>query len=163
MNDKLNKNFWVNFEKEGTIIEINKPNYDEVVDKHFVKSLRTELELTQRVFGDVLGVTKKTIEKWEQGANPIRGTSARLIYLINKDHNLANELYQVNIVEQLATEDDDYFIMKKITPLISEKNDFLLKISPVENEFEKQLEGYGFQIEGGVPCQENLNYPHLYS
>lgn len=44
----------------------------------FLKQLRKKLGLSQRVFARVLGVSEKTIEKWEQGKNPIKGAASRL-------------------------------------------------------------------------------------
>lgn len=55
------------------------------VTGEFLKELRHRLEITQLQMAQYLGVSKKAIEKWEQGANPIMGTAARLIYLIHQD------------------------------------------------------------------------------
>ena len=55
------------------------------IDGLFLKELRNKLELTQVQMANYLGVSKKTIEKWEQGVNPIIGAAARLIYLISKE------------------------------------------------------------------------------
>ena len=47
--------------------EITYTNVDEIVDKEFVKKLREKFDMTQLVFATVLGISKKTVEKWEQG------------------------------------------------------------------------------------------------
>ena len=49
------------------------------VDRAFVKAFRKEHGLTQSALANILGVTKKTIEKWEQGKNNIGGSSAVLL------------------------------------------------------------------------------------
>lgn len=79
-------------------------NVEGEVNKDFVKELRKKLNMSQSVFASVLGVTNKTIEKWEQGKNPIKGCSARLLYLIHKNNELINELYQVKQINQQKAE-----------------------------------------------------------
>ena len=69
------------------------------VNGEFVKKLRKKLNMTQNVFASVLGVTKKTIEKWEQGANPVKGCAARLLFLINKDTTIMKELYNFEHIQ----------------------------------------------------------------
>ena len=71
---------------------------DNIVDKNYIKSLRETLDMSQVVFADLLGVSKKTIEKWEQGANPIKGCSSRLLYLLYNDTSLINKFYSVKII-----------------------------------------------------------------
>lgn len=69
------------------------------VDKFFVKQFRVKNHLTQIALANILGVTKKTIEKWEQGANNINGSSAVLLKLLNDNPELLSQLYAVKIVE----------------------------------------------------------------
>lgn len=69
------------------------------VNGEFVKKLRKKLNMSQNIFASVLGVTKKTIEKWEQGVNPVKGCSARLLYLIDIDHSLINQMYSFEFVK----------------------------------------------------------------
>ena len=161
MSDKLNKNFWVDFEKSGTIINIEKPNYNKIVNNSFVRNLRLELNLTQKVFSDVLGVSKKTIEKWEQGANPVKGTSARLLYIIDGNHELVNDLYKVNIVENISLDDNNFHTITQVTQLISKVNNSLYKVSTENDNYSKQYETNNYIIEGGIPCQQNSSYQHL--
>lgn len=77
--------------------EITYTNVDEIVDKEFVKKLREKFDMTQLVFATVLGISKKTVEKWEQGKNPIQGTAARLLYLLDKRPELLCELYSFKV------------------------------------------------------------------
>ena len=65
------------------------------IDKDFVKELRLSLNMSQSLFASYLGVTKKAIEKWEQGVNKIRGTAKVLLYLINDDPNILSKIAKV--------------------------------------------------------------------
>ena len=46
-----------------------------------VKSIRRELGVSQPVFAKCLGVSKKTVEKWESGDNIPSGPASRLLDL----------------------------------------------------------------------------------
>lgn len=65
------------------------------VDKEFVKEFRQNHHLTQLALANILGVKKKTIEKWEQGVNKVGGSSAVLLKLINDNPDLLRQLYSV--------------------------------------------------------------------
>lgn len=64
------------------------------INKDYVRNLRIKLKLTQKVFASILGVSKKTIEKWEQGRNPVVGPAARLLYLIDTNPEIIKIIYQ---------------------------------------------------------------------
>jgi putative transcriptional regulator len=83
------------FERAKTF-EIKYLDIDKLVDNRFVKNLRKKLNMTQLVFASVIGVTKKTVEKWEQGKNPVKGAAARFLYLLDLKPELINEFYVVN-------------------------------------------------------------------
>ncbi len=78
-------------------VEITLP--DLTIDKNFVKQFRVKNNMTQATLANILGVTKKTIEKWEQGKNNIGGSSVVLLKLLNDNPELINNLYKVNICE----------------------------------------------------------------
>lgn len=65
-----------------------------ITDSAFTKQLREKLGLSQKLFARVLGLSEKTIEKWEQGKNPIKGTASRLLYLLNRHPWLVKEIYK---------------------------------------------------------------------
>lgn len=67
------------------------------VDRAFVKAFRKEHGLTQSALANILGVTKKTIEKWEQGKNNIGGSSAVLLKLLHDNPELIGQLYSVKV------------------------------------------------------------------
>ena len=66
-----------------------------VIDKNFLKQLRTSLNMSQSLFASYLGVTKKAVEKWEQGINKIKGPVKVLLYLINDDPNILSKIVRV--------------------------------------------------------------------
>ena len=70
----------------------------ENVDKAYVKTFRKEHGLTQVALANILGVTKKAIEKWEQGASNVGGSSAVLLKLLNENPGLIDQLYSVKKV-----------------------------------------------------------------
>ena len=72
--------------------ELGKVDFEQIVNGNYVKDLRSKLEMSQIVFSKMLGVSKKTVEKWEQGTNRIKGPSSRLLYLIEKDESLCELL-----------------------------------------------------------------------
>ena len=67
------------------------------IDNEFVKKFRKDRNLTQVALANIMGVTKKTIEKWEQGKNNINGSSAVLFKLLNDNPELLGQLYSVKI------------------------------------------------------------------
>lgn len=68
---------------------------DAHVDRLFVKSFRERNSLTQVALANILGVSKKTIEKWEQGTNKVGGSSAVLLKLLSDNPELIGQLYSV--------------------------------------------------------------------
>lgn len=52
------------------------------IDLYTVKKLRKELEATQKTFGDVLGVSTRTVEAWEVGRSISNGSATRLMQLM---------------------------------------------------------------------------------
>lgn len=71
--------------RKTTTIEIAPlPRYN----ARMVKALRLELGLSQSIFADVLGVSRKTVEAWESGRNAPSGVACRLLEIIRKDRGL---------------------------------------------------------------------------
>lgn len=63
-------------------------HYSEIVTPEFLKSLRSKLNLSQKQLSVELGVSLQTVKKWEQGVNPILGTSAILLYILSDDSKI---------------------------------------------------------------------------
>lgn len=80
--------------------------YEPVIDNDFVKQFRNKYHLTQVALANILGVKKKTVEKWEQGVNRISGSSAILLHLFDSNPELLEQRYHVEIIvpEKTKTE-----------------------------------------------------------
>ena len=50
-----------------------------------IKSIRTELGMTQVLFAGLMGVSPKTVEAWEAGRNHPEGAACRLLSLTKAD------------------------------------------------------------------------------
>ncbi|MCH4207898.1 MAG: hypothetical protein LKF79_07440 [Solobacterium sp.] len=84
--------------KKRPTVSLYIPNTEEIVNSKMVKKLRNKVfHMSQSSFAIALGVSKKTIEKWERGGkdNRINSSSKKLLYLLDKDHSLMDSLYQV--------------------------------------------------------------------
>ena len=57
-----------------------------------VAGVRTSLNMTQKNFANMLGVSPRTVESWECGHSTPTPTAKKLIYLIQTDHSIATRL-----------------------------------------------------------------------
>ncbi len=57
-----------------------------------VSDVRTSLNMTQKTFAQMLGVSRRTVESWECGRTTPTPTAKKLIYLIQEDSSLADKL-----------------------------------------------------------------------
>ncbi|MBE7049403.1 MAG: helix-turn-helix domain-containing protein [Ruminococcaceae bacterium] len=107
----------INIDKllESKRIEVKIPNIK--IDKYYVKQFRINNKLTQIALANILGVTKKTIEKWEQGTNNINGSSAVLLRLLNDNPDLLSQLYSVKVVKGKDDENEYQTIESKVITL----------------------------------------------
>jgi putative transcriptional regulator len=62
-----------------------------------VKIIRNDLNMSQFVFANVLGVSKKTIEAWESGINKPSGCAKRMLQIISKDKNVVDNIVQMDL------------------------------------------------------------------
>ena len=60
-----------------------------------VKSVRMKTGNTQEIFATCLGVSKKTVEKWEDGTNEPSGPASRMLDLI-EDGTITSSKYIIN-------------------------------------------------------------------
>lgn len=58
------------------------------IDGEYVKALRHKLGLPQWLFAQLMHVSIKTVEKWEQGKNPVTNGNAVAMVLFNNDPSL---------------------------------------------------------------------------
>lgn len=59
-----------------------------IIDGEYVKTLRNKLNLSQSMFALLMRVSVKTVEKWEQGKNPVTNGNAVAMVLLNNDPSL---------------------------------------------------------------------------
>lgn len=57
-----------------------------------VSEVRKTLDMTQKSFAAMLGVSSRTVEAWECGKSTPTPTAKKLIYLIQNDHSLVDKL-----------------------------------------------------------------------
>lgn len=53
-----------------------------------VVAIRRKLHLTQRGLANVVGVSPRTVEAWETGANVPSGSARHMLYLLGKDERV---------------------------------------------------------------------------
>lgn len=65
------------------------------IDGEYVKALRKKLGLSQTMFAILMKVSNKTVEKWEQGANPVTNGNAIAMVLFDKYPSLVETFIEV--------------------------------------------------------------------
>ena len=65
------------------------------IDGEYVKALRNKLGLSQSMFALLLRVSNKTVEKWEQGKNPVTNGNAVAMVLFNKNPSLVENFIEL--------------------------------------------------------------------
>ncbi len=60
-----------------------------------VAAERKALNLTQKGFASILGVSSRTVEAWETGKSNPSPTARNLIFLISQDHSLIQKLQTI--------------------------------------------------------------------
>lgn len=70
------------------------------VNGEFIKNFRESFDFTQTALANMLGVTKKAIEKWEQGKNNVNGCAKVLLTLLHENPELIEKVYSVKTYER---------------------------------------------------------------
>lgn len=83
------------FKYRGITIEV--PDTRAIVDGEFVVRVRKKIGMGQKPFARILGITERTLNRWEHEKIFIGNSSSRLLYLLDKNPDLIFELY--NVVE----------------------------------------------------------------
>lgn len=65
------------------------------IDGEYVKALRKKLGLSQTMFAALMKVSNKTVEKWEQGANPVTNGNAIAMVLFDKYPSLVETFIEI--------------------------------------------------------------------
>jgi DNA-binding transcriptional regulator YiaG len=101
----MNKNKLKELLRDDTrVFNVRRDPSKTIVDKDFIKKLRVDCDLTQLVFSSILGVSVKTIEKWEQGSVEPRPITKKFLYLLDIHPELLNDLYSFASHESYAIE-----------------------------------------------------------
>lgn len=72
----------------SVVRSINVPEYG----AEDVVAVRRKLNLTQRGLATVVGVSPRTVEAWEAGANAPSGSARHMLYLLGKDERIVSLL-----------------------------------------------------------------------
>ena len=121
-------NFDITKLKKAKKYKIEYIDVEAIVNNEYLWNFRNDNNITQARLANLLKVSKKTIEKWEQGKNPIKGTSAILIYLFSNHPELMKSLYNETRNYQLDAIEED------IEPL--EIN--------IKYEYEEKIDGFSY-------------------
>ena len=57
-------------------------------DNKEIRTIRMNHGMSQAVFANFMGVSKKTVEAWERGRNKPTGSACRLLDLLDKNYDL---------------------------------------------------------------------------
>ena len=57
-----------------------------------IKAIRRKLKLTQACFAELVNVSQKTIERWEEGDKKITGPIVTLVQILNEYPQIEEEL-----------------------------------------------------------------------
>ena len=52
-----------------------------------IRSIRNTLNLSQMIFAEAIGVSKKTVEAWESGRNKPQGPALRMLQVLETDNS----------------------------------------------------------------------------
>lgn len=67
------------------------------IDGKYLREFRMKMKMSQALLADYLGVSKKAIEKWEQGKNRMNPVVARMIFLMEKEPRVFSLLKEVKV------------------------------------------------------------------
>lgn len=70
----------------------NYAKFDSIIDSTFVTNLRKKLDMNQLLFANLIGVDQRTVEGWESRKEDCQGTASRLLYLLDQNPELIQEL-----------------------------------------------------------------------
>ena len=79
-------------EMDFTSVEVYEPA---LVDGAFIARFRNEHGLSQQALANIMGVSYKTILRWERRKKPIKGSAAVLLSLLNDNDELVGKVYCV--------------------------------------------------------------------
>lgn len=80
--------------------EVKRVDTSLIVNSEFIKKLRNDLGMTQNVFSSVIGVSLKTVEKWEQNIITPRKMTQNFLYLIYKHPEIIKSIYNPDFMNE---------------------------------------------------------------
>lgn len=57
-----------------------------------IKRIRNKINLTQSLFAQTLGVSKKTVEAWEENRNIPQGPAQKMLFILDRKPNVIKSL-----------------------------------------------------------------------
>lgn len=72
------------------------PDYD-VVDGAYIKNLRESINVTKKVFAQIVGVAEDTVDDWEDDVKRPNNCALRLLYLLNNHIKLTTDLFNIQM------------------------------------------------------------------
>lgn len=79
-------------EMDFTSVEVYEPAR---VDGNFIEHFRKKHNFSQHALANIMGVSYKTVLRWERRKKPIKGSAAVLLSLLNDNDELVEKVYCV--------------------------------------------------------------------
>ena len=90
----------INFEEmKRKAVKITVKDYS-YIDGNYLRNFRMSMKMSQSLLADYLGVSKKAIEKWEQGVNKVNATVARLIFIFEHDPETMSLIKEIKVKDK---------------------------------------------------------------
>lgn len=102
----------INFDVLKKAARINVTYTVDEINSEYIKEFRRKYALTQAALANIMGVTKKTIERWEQGINKVSRSSSVLFTLLSKNENLLHQIRKVELIAEDGTVQDFKVVAK---------------------------------------------------
>jgi len=78
----------------GRVRIVSIPDIEPIAEysKEKIKEIRKQINLPQKYFAELIGVTPRAVEAWEAGTRKPTGTAKRLFQLIEKNPNVIKSM-----------------------------------------------------------------------
>lgn len=88
----------IEYEK-GNLENVRKKKYRIIPPANYesedIREIRNKLNMSQRIFAELMGISVKTVEAWESGRNTPSGPAQRMLGLFKEDSTLADKFVLV--------------------------------------------------------------------
>lgn len=141
----------INFDVLKKAARINVTYTVDEINSEYVKEFRRKYALTQIALANIMGVTKKTIEKWEQGINKVSGSSSVLFTLLSKNENLLHQIRKVELIAEDGTAQDFKVVAKDCYTMPTYNLDLDIKVNhPNEGYLSTKSNNYIFTSKKAI-------------